>query len=160
MPLYVSGRFAVLEQLRREGMAKGMRVKCADNSPAQWAFVQAYAGRIFSLAEIRELLARDAIPFAYATRTAEKPQMRFRCTLHAKDNVNKYGWKLCHLEEIGLSTRIPLARIPVAVLVRHFRLFMGPSNHFVVPLNRAGLGEVEEFIQEIRAADVRGGVPR
>jgi hypothetical protein len=30
---------------------------------------------------------------------------------------------------------------------------MKPSNHFVVPLSWAGLGEVEEFIQEVRNAD-------
>jgi hypothetical protein len=135
----------------------GREIVLADNSPAQWAFVQAYAGLLYRVADIRELLAKDAIPFAYATKSAEKAQMKFRCTLNPKDNVNKCGWKLCHIAGIGLSTRIPLVKLPLSDLITHFSLFMAPSNHFVVPLGWAGLGEVEEFISEIRQAEVSEG---
>jgi hypothetical protein len=131
----------------------GREIVQADNSPAQWAFVQAYAGRTYTIEDIQELLHKDFIPFAYATKSAEKAQMKFRCTLNAKDNVNKCGWKLGHVDAIGLATRTPLEKIPLTTLVRHFSLFMAPSNHFVVPLSWAGLGEVDEFIQEIRNAD-------
>lgn len=136
--------------------SSGRELVVADNSPAQWAFAHAYAGRAYSLNEIRDLLGRDAIPFTFATKTAEKSQMKYRCTLSARDNVNKCGWKLCHIEEIGLSTRTSLAQLPIDYLARHFALLMSPSNHFVVPLPWAGLGEVDEFISEVKRYEADG----
>lgn len=132
----------------------GREVVLADNSPAQWAFMRAYTGHSYSQADIRDMLARDVVPFAYATRSAEKAQMKFRCTLAGADNVNKCGWKLCHIDDTGLSTRTAVSQLPLETLVRHFRLFMKPSNHFVVPLAWSGLGEVREVIEAIRCADV------
>ena len=134
----------------------GREIVLADNSPAQWAFMRAYAGHSYSLSDISEMLARDVIPFAYATKSAEKAQMKFRCTLAGVDNVNKCGWKLCHVDDIGLSTRTPVGDVPLELLVRHFKLFMKPSNHFVVPLAWSGLGEVREVIEAIRDRDSLG----
>lgn len=150
--------------IRKSGGVRGMallhnsgrELVVSDNSPAQWAFAHAYAGRTYAIADVRELLVKDAIPFTFATKTAEKPQMKYKCTLSPKDNVNKCGWKLCHIEEIGLSTRTPLAQIPLTDLVRHFTLLMSPSNHFVVPLHWAGLGEVDEFIREVKHYESHG----
>jgi len=105
------------------------------------------------------MLSRDVIPFAYATKAAEKAQMKFRCTLAGADNVNKCGWKLCHIDDIGLSTRTPVSELPIESLVRHFTLFMKPSNHFVVPLAWSGLGEVREVIEAVREHDGRKDVP-
>jgi hypothetical protein len=104
------------------------------NSPAQWAFAQACTGQVYTIEDIRDLLARDAIPFALATKGAEKSQMKYKCTIPAPDNVNNCGWKLCHIDKVGLSTRRSLAEIPITDLLRHFRLLMSPSNHFIVPL--------------------------
>jgi hypothetical protein len=131
----------------------GREIVLADNSPAQWAFMRAYTGHRYTLANIRDMLGRDVIPFAYATKAAEKAQMKFRCTLAGADNVNKCGWKLCHVYDIGLSTRTPVSLVPLETLVRHFKLFMKPSNHFVVPLAWSGLGEVREVIEAIRRVD-------
>jgi hypothetical protein len=135
--------------------SSGRELVVADNSLAQWAFGQAFAGRVFTVESIRKLLADDAIPFTFATKSAEKVHMKYKCTLSPKDNVNKCGWKLCHIEEIGLSTRTPLTQVPLGDLVRHFTLLMSPSNHFVVPLGWSGLGEVNEFIAEVRQYDSR-----
>lgn len=128
----------------------GRELIVADNSPAQWAFARAHGGHTYSLSDIRRMLSNDAIPFTFATKAAEKPLMKYRCTLSARENVNKCGWKLCHMEAIGLSTSTALAQLPLSNLARHFALLMAPSNHFVVPLQWAGLGEVPEFIAEIR----------
>ena len=128
----------------------GRRLIICDNSPAQWAFARAFSGARYSLSDIRELLAKDSIPFAFATKSAEKHRMTYKCTLSAKDNVNKLGWKLCHMQDVGLSTRTPLEQIELRDLTTHCRLLMSPSNHFVVPLYWAGLGEVPEFIDELR----------
>jgi len=133
----------------------GRELIVADNSPAQWSFAQAYAGRAYDLDDVRQLLAKDAIPFAFATKTAEKSQMKYKRTLSQHDNVNKCGWKLCHIEEIGLATRTPLVELPLDILIRHFMLLLSPSNHFVVPLPWGGLGEVDEFIAELKECESR-----
>jgi hypothetical protein len=131
----------------------GRELIISDNSPAQWAFSQAYTGKMPDLSEIRQMLANDVIPFSYVTKAAEKTQMKYRCTLAGCDNVNKSGWKLCHIEAVGLSTRVPPADVPLEKLLEHFRMLMSPSNHFLVPLRWAGLGEVPEFIQAIRLVE-------
>jgi hypothetical protein len=128
----------------------GRKLVLADNSPAQWAFSRAYRQEAYSLSEIRDLLEADRIPFAYATKKAEKSRMTYKCTLSTIDNVNKHGWKLCHIDDVGLNTRTQLAELPIETLINHFRLILKPSNHFLVPLEWAGLGELPEVISEIR----------
>ncbi|MFN0138722.1 MAG: hypothetical protein ACKVQW_01380 [Pyrinomonadaceae bacterium] len=131
----------------------GRELIVADNSPAHWAFSKAYGGKVPNLIEIRKLIDEDAIPFTYATKASEKIHMRYKRTLAARDNVNKCGWKLCHIEPVGLSSREPLANFSLEKLLTHFKALMSPSNHFLVPLRWAGLGEVPEVIEEIRLAD-------
>jgi hypothetical protein len=128
----------------------GRKLILADNSPAQWAFARAYAGASYSLSEICDLLDKDEMPFAYATKSAEKSQMRYACTLSGPDNVNKRGWKLCHIDDVGLNARTKIEELPWPTLANHFRLLLRPSNHFLVPLEWAGLGEMPEVIAEIR----------
>lgn len=128
----------------------GRKFILADNSPAQWAFSRAFAGHAYSLDDIRTLLERDEIPLAYASKCAERDQVHFKCTLSSADNVNKRGWKLCHIQDVGLRTKTRLEDLAVDTLIRHFCLFMLPSNHFVIPLEWSGLGELPEVIDEIR----------
>jgi hypothetical protein len=64
--------------------------------------------------------------------------------------VNNRGWKLGHIDEVGLNTQTPLSEIPIDTLKRHFCDLLKPSNHFLVPLAWAGLGEVPEIIVQIR----------
>lgn len=133
----------------------GRRLIVADNSPAQWAFTRAYEGEMHDVQSIRLLLQRDEIPFAFATKAAEKAKMTYKRTLSARDNVNKRGWKLCHIDDVGLSTKTPLEDIDLSELCAHFRRLLSPSNQFVVPLHWSGLGEVPEFIAAVRVADSR-----
>lgn len=128
----------------------GRKVVVADNSPAQWAFSQAMRGQSFDVSGVRRLLDSDEIPFTFATKTEEKARMRYKRTLRAADNVNKRGWKLCHVDPVGLSTKAPLSSIRIETLAEHSRRLLSPSNQFVVPLAWGGLGEVPEFIAEMR----------
>lgn len=136
----------------------GRRIIVADNSPAQWAFTRAHRGERYDLAAIRKMLSADQIPFTYIPKTAEKSLMKYKCKLSIDDCVNlpKPGWKLCHVQEIGLSSRTPLEQVELSELHKHCRLLLSPSNHFVVPLEWGGLGEVPEFIEELRTADANG----
>lgn len=135
----------------------GRRIVLTDNSPAQWAFSRAFSGSKYRIDDIRELLQRDEIPFAYATKSSEKNEMAFRCTLSARDNVNKCGWKLCHIEDVGLGSPTRPEHLPLDTVIRHFCSLLSPSNHFLVPLAWAGLGELPEIIDEIRKFEAADG---
>lgn len=134
----------------------GRQIVICDNSPAQWAFRQAFEGHLPSILDIRVRLENNAIPFAFATKKAEKEHMAFTCTLSPSDNLNKSGWKLCHIKEIGLGTRMAIADLPIETLMTHFRFLMAPSNHFLVPLKWGGLGEIQEVTDEVRAFEQVG----
>ncbi|MGA8153500.1 MAG: hypothetical protein WB952_21290 [Terriglobales bacterium] len=127
----------------------GRRIVSSDNSPAQWVFSRAFAGCAYSLSEIEQLLERDQIPFTMVAKVCDKAQMRFKCTLASADNVNKFGWKLCHIEPVGLKTKGRLEDMEIQDLTRQFCRLLKPSNHFLVPLDWAGLGEMPEVIEEI-----------
>ncbi len=128
----------------------GRRIIVADNSPAQWAFSCAIRGETYDVGGICRLLDRDDIPFAFATKRSEKAEMRYKRTPGVRDSVNKRGWKLCHIDAVGLSTKSPLEALPIEKLHLGFRSLLAPSNQFVVPKHWGGLGEVPEFIEGIR----------
>ena len=147
--------------IRKGGGIRGSVVKhtsgrliiIADNSPAQWCFSRAFGEQLYSVIDIRTLLEKDSIPFTFATKTAEKSIMAYKCTLSSGDNVNKRGWKLCHIEDVGLKTKIAINTLSLEILMKHFKLLMAPSNHFLIPLDWGGLGEVPEVIDEIAAIE-------
>lgn len=113
-----------------------------DNSPAVWAFSLALEGECPTLAEVAALAANGGIP-------AEFPKLgRFGAFYTA-------GWKLAHVDGVGLRTRVPLEELPLDTLQEHMRLLLSPSNHFAVPKVWAGLGEIPEVIEVIRAADAQ-----
>lgn len=130
----------------------GRAIVMSDNSPAQWAFTQAYEGQTPTLNEIADLFDRDQIPCTFVSKTSERAAMQYRCTLSARYNVGKKGWKLCHIKPIGLRSSRPIETIDISVLAEAFRAFLSPSNHFLVPLTIGGIGEVETFIQAVATA--------
>lgn len=129
----------------------GRRLVFCDNSPAQWTFSRALEGETYSIDKIRSMLERDEIPFSYVVKRTEKPEIRYQCTLSKRDNLNTKGWKLCHVCEVGLRSRVRPADMPFDSLVEHFRRLIDPGNQFLVPLSWAGLGELPEVIEAIRS---------
>jgi len=128
----------------------GRSIVLADNSPAQWAFMRAFQGSSYTLEQIKDQLDSDEIPFAFATRRSERSQMRYKRTLSAADSLNNRGWKLCHIDRVGLRSATLLEDFSIERLVRHFQLLLKPSNHFLVPLSWAGFGELPEVIDEVQ----------
>ncbi|GAA4441708.1 hypothetical protein [Bremerella cremea] len=122
----------------------------ADNSPAQWAFASALRGECPTLDEVRQRLASDQIPIAMILKKTERDQASHCCPLGKPWNLNLAGWKLAHIESIGLKQRGDLAVTPIERLETHFFRFMAPSNMFLVPKSWAGLGEIPEMIDAIR----------
>lgn len=117
--------------------------------------MRSWRGLSYSLAQIRDQLDRNEIPFAFATKRAEKNQMAYTRTLSSADNLNKRGWKLCHIDAVGLRSARKLQDLSLESLITHFVRLLSPSNHFLVPLAWAGLGESPEVIDEIRAFELK-----
>jgi hypothetical protein len=120
-----------------------------DNSPAHWAYVVASSGECPSLDEIRALLAKDLVPIAMIQKGVEKPNAKYHCPLRKEFDVNGFGWKLAHIEAVGLNTRTSLTELPMERLLAHFRSLVSPANMFVVPLEWSGLAEVQSVIKAV-----------
>jgi hypothetical protein len=133
--------------------SRGRTIILSDNSPAQWVFMRAYQQTRPSLDEIPSLLRK--IPFAFVATRADKSKTTYKGTLQVGDNLGNRGWRLCHIKPIGLRTREPVQSLPIEKLLDHFRLLLKPSNFFLVPLSRAGLGELSEVIDEVRKFEAR-----
>lgn len=123
--------------------ASGRRLIPSDNSPAVWAFTLALQGQRPAIEQVRAAIEAREIPVAF-TR------------LRAYGELNKAGWKLAHVQKLGLKVRGPLEGLPWTALREHFCKFLSPANMFVVPKAWAGLGEVPEVIEAIQSERRRG----
>lgn len=126
----------------------GRELVLCDNSPAQWGCWLAVAGMTLSIAQVRESFERDAIPVAMAFGREERRQARYQCAL-GEYSVNRHGWKLCHVEPVGMNSRRPLERIPITKVQAAFRNLMDPANYFLLAKPLGGLGEVKAFQQSV-----------
>ena len=126
-----------------------------DNSPPHWSLIQALKGQKPTLFEIREAIDKDLIPVAMILKKTEKESARLTHTRTQGENLNHHGWKLAHIEPVGLNTRIDLKDVPLSTLKEHFIKLMSPSNMFLIPLSLAGLAETEIMIEAIRKANIQ-----
>ncbi|MCE9612914.1 MAG: hypothetical protein K8T26_01470 [Lentisphaerae bacterium] len=99
--------------------------------------------------DIQQWMKQDAIPIALALKSEEMKTATYKCPL-GKFSVNVHGWKLCHVVPIGMNTAMPLEQVNTANICQHFTRLISPSNHFLVPKEWGGLGELPEFIQAMR----------
>lgn len=120
-----------------------------DNSPAHWVFIMASTGKCPSLVEIKSLFAKDEIPVAMIQKKVEKTIATYHRTLANEFNVNQYGWKLAHIESVGLNNRTSISELPIDRLLVHFQSLMSPANMFLIPLAWSGLAEIESVINAI-----------
>jgi|WetSurMetagenome_2_1015567.scaffolds.fasta_scaffold162229_1 hypothetical protein len=118
-----------------------------DNSPAQWVFAMAHNGMDVNLEIIQEILNKDALPMSFAPANMEIEKAKYKCVLRASTELNTRGWKLSHINPVGLKTRKPLIDIPIEKLKNHFIKLMSPSNMFLVPKKWSGLAEFPEMIK-------------
>jgi hypothetical protein len=102
----------------------------------------AYLREVPSINEVYRRLENDEIPIAMILSMRERQSAVYRGTRNQIQNPNQLGWKICHKRPIGIRQRGNITQIPVSALETHFRLFLSPSNMFVVPLSLSGLGEI------------------
>ena len=74
-----------------------------DNSPAHWSMALALCGSRPSLDEVRKMFAEDRVPVAMAIKASEKAESRFRCTRQSIPGPNQMGWRVAHIEDVGLG---------------------------------------------------------
>lgn len=148
LPLFVRkpslGRGCVIQH------ATGRPIVPVDNSPAVWAFACALRGENPTLQEIAAAIESDRVPVALVLKAAEKAQANLRRTLQVEHNLNTAGWKLAHVQPVGLRLTGAAAGIELSHLQSHHKLLMCPSNMFLVPGNWAGLGELPEVQDAFR----------
>jgi len=118
-----------------------------DNSPASWVFNLAEKESVPTLSEIQQGFKSDQIPVAMAIKRKHKPITKYFCNLKTvKDNPNSRGWKIAHIESVGLGQRGEIQEMHIADLEAQFIRFLNPSNMFAVPKTWAGFSEIDEVV--------------
>ena len=124
----------------------GRKLVPTDNSPAQWVFGQALQGMCPTVQDIAHGITGHRIPVAAAFTGAEARNALHPALLRRADNLNVAGWRLCHIQSIGLKSSKNITERDRETLEKHFRLFLMPDNMFVIPKEWGALGEVPEFL--------------
>src|SRR5262249_48770305 len=139
-------------------LASGRKFSRCDNSPAHWAFMGCCADERPTLEEVARQLADGELPLAMARARSEKllieagthVAIRGFISRSRYGQVNKFtdgkAYKLCHLKPVGLGSRGEVEEFGEASLLAHMRLLLDPRNMIVVPLQYAGVGECQAFL--------------
>jgi hypothetical protein len=121
----------------------------ADNGPAHWSFSMCYNNNLVSLKSVKEMIKRDQIPVAYILKKIEKANEYIQ-TNHLIDQPNKKGWKICHINPVGIKKRTDLKLLPIEDIENHFLRLMDPCNMFLIPIELSGLAEIKRFIDILK----------
>lgn len=118
-----------------------------DNSPAQWAYTLACQNED-PWPTIEKMFAKDSpdaqkIPVAKILSTEERTNLKYGTTLSKKFDVNQQGWKLGHIDRIGLRNQGELRSMNIERLKAHHKALLLPSNMFLIPKQWAGLAEID-----------------
>ena len=125
----------------------GRRIIITDNSFSQWVYSNVLDGIVYSLDDIDKMLKNDEIPMCFARKKEDANKIKFKKVL-GNYSVNKRGWKLCHIDSVGLNSKAPIQKIDINELEKHFIKLGNPKNMFLLPLEIGSLGEIQEFIEE------------
>jgi hypothetical protein len=127
----------------------GRQIIVCDNSPAQWVCYHCLVGKALNIEEIKTRLDEDDLPVAFVHKKKETDLRSRHCTL-GKFSINNYGWKLCHIQPVGLGSSIELGELPMDDLAKAFCRLIDPSNFLLIPKGWGGLGEVSEFLDAFK----------
>jgi hypothetical protein len=109
---------------------EGRTIILTDNTPANWSFSMAYKGYSPDLNDIKDLIDKNKIPIVFAYRVEDKGKLVVTEYLRKDIDLNKKGWKVCHIDEVGLNTRKNINDIPLGFLEDRFKRLISPSNMF------------------------------
>ncbi|MGI0035712.1 MAG: hypothetical protein ACRD98_07580 [Nitrososphaera sp.] len=97
-------------------------------------------------------MLQDAIPVVMIQKVAERAGAKYHCNLRKNFDVNHFGWKLAHIEPVGLNSREDLTKVPIDRLASQFVKLVSPENMFVVPMAWAGIAEIDAVIRAVSSA--------
>lgn len=153
LPLLVRKQAADIGEVLRH-RESGRRLAPCDNSPAHWVIVNAFAsGRAFTMRDVELALANHGVPVTMAMNLAEIAAATMKGVLAKQPSAYKKGWKVDHIDDVGLGQKLRVEDIPLADLKGHFCRLMKPSNIVLVPSALKGLGDMPAFIEAIKKTD-------
>ena len=71
--------------------------------------------------------------------------------LAGRRDLNRLGWKICHIEAVSDRKRVAIEDSPVNRLEGAFRRLLSPGNMFLVPKSISGAGELPEVVRAVAA---------
>lgn len=151
MPLYV--RKSGVKYLKGSEIIhdSGRTIIPVDNGPAHWAISMAFNENMPTPEEIRtDWINQDRINIAMIISKEHASKVKYKCDGHIVDNPNEKGWKVAHIEAIGLNSKTALEHKNLDELKSHFYKFMNPANMFLIPKAFSGLAEIEEFLKSYK----------
>lgn len=153
LPLLVRKQAADIgEILQHHGTGRAL-APC-DNSPAHWVVVNAFAsGVAFTIRDVELALANHRIPVTMAMNLQEIAAAAMKGVLAKQPSAYKKGWKVDHIDDVGLGQKLRVEEIPLADLKSHFCRLMKPSNIVLVPSVLKGLGDMPAFLEAVKRAD-------
>jgi hypothetical protein len=125
---------------RREETAlspDGRAILFGDNTPANWSLSMALDGRAPDLSGWTAETVQREVPLSFTNRGG------------FKRDLNRAGWKVCHIEPVSDRKRYKAELGDPADLAARFLRFMSPRNMFVVPKAISGAGELPEVIAAV-----------
>jgi hypothetical protein len=131
-----------------------------DNSPAQWAYSLACQKKCPSISKVREWhnissTESNPIPVAMILSRAEQQSLGYGVKLPREFNVNHYGWKLGHIKKIGLQRQGDIDGMNLDHIKEHHWALLNPNNMFLIPMQWAGLAEVDEVASSIHMHNIK-----
>lgn len=136
----------VLRDSKRRGesiaTSTGRMIVFGDNSPANWSFGLALGDQVPDIRLWRREKIGDYVPLTFLTKGK-----------HGNRDLNKAGWKICHIDRVSDRKRQKLENVPPAEIEARFRRFLSPRNMFLIPIALSGAGELREVIDAVAEYD-------
>lgn len=125
----------------------GREIIVSDNTAAIWVYSNVLKGKVFTLSQVKELLKRNELPVIFMQTEEIRAKAKYTKQL---GSYALSGWKLCHIQSVGLNTNKSIEELNISKIEDHFRKYANPNNMFVLPKEIGYLGEIDVFIEEQR----------
>lgn len=125
----------------------GREIIVSDNTAAIWVYSNVLKGKVFTLSQVKELLKRNELPVIFMQTEEIRAKAKYTKQL---GSYALSGWKLCHIQSVGLNTNKSIEELNISEIEDHFRKYANPNNMFVLPKEIGYLGEIDVFIEEQR----------
>lgn len=125
---------------RRAICQNGREVVFSDNSPANWSLSLSLEDEIPDIRSWNVEKIENYVPLTFLSKIP-----------NARRDLNKFGWKVCHIDSVSDRKRISVENSPTDRIEDAFRRLISPRNMFLVPKEISGAGELPQVIDAIRA---------